>query len=41
MKYNARNRSNDTTERQKKRPALILIFSTVSQKSWDQIRRDH
>ena len=34
MIYNTRNRSNDATESQKeKRPVLMLIFSTVSQKS--------
>ena len=40
MIYNTRNRSNDTPESQKekKRPVLILIFSTVSQKSRDYIR---
>ena len=33
MIYNTRNRSNDKTESQKeKRPVLMLIFSTVSQK---------
>ena len=33
MIYNTRNRSNNTTESQKeKRPDLMLIFSTVSQK---------
>ena len=42
MIYNARNRSNDTTESQKeKRPDLMLIFSKVSQKSRDQIRCSH
>ena len=36
MIYNTRNKNNDTTESQKeKRPALMLIFSTVSQKSRD------
>ena len=36
MICNTRNQSNDPTENQKeKRPALKLIFSTVSQKSWD------
>ena len=35
MIYNTRNRSNDTAESQKEKPVLILIFSTVSQKSWD------
>ena len=29
------NQSNDATESQKRRPVLILIFSTVSQKLWD------
>ena len=34
MNYNTRNRSNDTKENKKeKRPALMLIFRTVSQKS--------
>ena len=32
MIYNARNRSDDATESQKKRPVLMLIFSAVSQK---------
>ena len=33
--YNTRNQSNDTkTVRKKKIPVLIVIFSTVSQKSW-------
>ena len=36
MIYNTRNRSNDKTESQEeKRPALMLISSTVSQKSPD------
>ena len=36
MIYNAWNRSDDATESQKeKRPILMLIFSTVSQKSQD------
>ena len=35
MIYNTRNWSNDTTESQKKRPNLMLIFSTVSQESRD------
>ena len=34
--YNTRNRSNNKTEhRQEKKPVLMLIFSTVSQKSRD------
>ena len=34
MTYNTKNQSNDTTEsRKKKRPVLMLILSTVSQKS--------
>ena len=32
MIYNTRNRSDDATESQKKRPVLMLIFSAVSQK---------
>ena len=36
MIHNTRNRSKDTTESKKeKRPALILIFRTVSQNTWD------
>ena len=36
MSYNTRKLSNDTTESQKeKRSVLMLIFSTVSQKSGD------
>ena len=36
MSYNTRKWSNDTKESQKeKRPVLMLIFSTVSQKSFD------
>ena len=35
MIYNNRNRSNDTTESQKEKRLLMLIFSTVSQKSRD------
>ena len=36
MIYNTRNWSNDTSESQKrKRPVLMLIFSTVSEKSGD------
>ena len=31
MNYNERNRSNDATEKKKKKPVLMLIFSTVSQ----------
>ena len=38
---NTRNRSNDTKESQKIRPTLMLIFSTVSQKSRDSIRNIH
>ena len=36
MIYNVKNRSNDATESQKENgPVLMLIFSTVSQKSGD------
>ena len=36
MIYNTGNRRNDTTESQKeKKPVLMLIFTTVSQKSRD------
>ena len=35
MNCNTRNRSNDTTESQKKNPHLMLLFSTVSQISRD------
>ena len=36
MIYNTKNQINDTTESKKeKKPALMLIFSTVSQKSRD------
>ena len=35
MIYSNRNRSNDTTESQKENDVLMLIFSTVSQKSRD------
>ena len=31
MIYNTRNWSNNTIENQKERPALMLVFSTVSQ----------
>ena len=35
MIYNTKNRSNNTTVSQKeKRPVLMLMFSTISQKSW-------
>ena len=40
MIYNTRNQSNDTTESQKK-PVLMLVFRTVSQKSWALIRCGH
>ena len=40
MIYNTRNRSSDITEiKKEKRPVLMLIFSTVSQKSPGVIRR--
>ena len=37
LTYNTRNQINDTTESQKEKkpPVSMLIFRTVSQKSWD------
>ena len=36
MIYNIRNQSNDTKESpEERRPVLMFIFSTVSQKSWN------
>ena len=43
MICNTRNWSNNATESQKdkKKPILLLIFKIISQKSWGQLRCGH